>query len=123
MVDLERFIHDLNSAWLEGRYDDLRRYFHPNVVMLPPGGADLIVGIDPMLESYRRFGSLGTVHSFEILNVGVYPFEKLAVCQMSFTIDYEIEAERFKETGLEVYALDTSGEEPRIVWRTQMPGK
>ena len=123
MTDLAQFIRDLNNTWLEGRFDDLHAYFNANVVMLPPGEVQPVVGVDAMVESYREFGSLGIVHSFEILEVVVHEFGPLAVCQVSFVIDYEMQARRFRENGLEVYALDTSRETPQVVWRTQIPGR
>ena len=122
MADFAQIIRDLNGAWFEGRYDDLHAYFAADVVMLPPGGMEPVAGVSSMVESYREFGSLGVVHGFEILGVVVHEFGPLAVCEMTFTIDYEAEAKRFRERGLEIYVLDTSGDDPRIVWRTQIPG-
>ena len=122
MADPAQVIRNLNAAWLEGRYDALRRYFAPDVVMLPPGGHEPVTGVDSMIDSYREFGSLGEIHGFEVLGLIVHEFGPLAVCEMTFAIDYEIEAKRFKERGMEVYVLDTSGDEPHVVWRTQIPG-
>jgi hypothetical protein len=51
MADLAQIIRDLNSAWLEGRYDNLHAYFAADVVMLPPGGAGPITGVGSMVES------------------------------------------------------------------------
>jgi hypothetical protein len=72
-------------------------------------------------RKYREFGSVGAVHSFEIVRVAVHEFGPLAVCEMTFAIDYGIEAKHLRERGLEIYVLDVSGDEPRIVWRTQIP--
>lgn len=42
------------------------------------------------------------------------------MCHLKFEVDYEIESGRFREEGLEVYAIDTSGQKPKVVWRKQL---
>ena len=121
MVDLEQFIRDLTETWKSFHYDDLYEYFHEKVVMLPPGSSQPMVGVEPMVESYRQFGSMGTIHEFSITDLAVYEYESVAICHMQFEVDYEIESGRFQEQGMEVYAIDTSGGMPKIVWRSQVP--
>lgn len=120
MKDIKKFIRDLTKTWRSFRYDDLYEYFHEKVVMLPPGTNQPIEGIEPMVESYRQFGSMGTIHKFDITDLKLYHYESVAICHMQFEVDYEIESGRFREQGLEVYAIDTSGPKPKIVWRTQV---
>jgi ketosteroid isomerase-like protein len=120
MTDLKQFIKELNKAWMEHRYDDLYEYFHEDVVMLPPGSNKPITGIEPMIESYRQFGTMGTIHKFNIADISIYDFKSAAICHVQFDVDYEIEAGRFQEKGLEVNTIVTSGLEPKIIWRTQV---
>ncbi len=123
MTNIDKFVRDLNTAWGDHRYEDLYEFFHDDVVMLPPGTSEPIVGIEPMIESYRQFVSMGTIHAFDITNLTVYEYGTFSMCHMRFEVDYEIESGRFREEGLEVYAIDTSGAGPRIVWRTQIAMK
>jgi ketosteroid isomerase-like protein len=120
MHDLKKFIHDLNKSWMEGRYDDLHEYYHKDVVLLPPGMDQPVKGAEAMVESYRQFGAMGTVHKIDILDIQVFSFHSAAVCHVKFDVDYEIEAGRFQEQGMEVYTIDTSGDSPKIIWRTQV---
>lgn len=120
MTDIDKFVRDLNTAWKDRRYEDLYKYFHDDVVMLPPGTGEPIMGIEPMVQSYRQFVSMGTIHSFDITNVTMYEYGAVSMCHMRFDVDYEIESGRFREEGLEVYAIDTSDADPRVVWRTQI---
>ena len=123
MNNIEQFVRDLNQAWRDQRYEDLYDYFHDDVVMLPPGASEPVVGIEPMIQSYRQFGAVGTMHAFTIASVAVYRYGATAMCHMQFEVDYEIAAERCREAGLEVYAIDVSGNRPRVVWRAQIPMK
>ncbi len=120
MNDLKRFIRELNEAWQDHRYDDLYGYFHENVAMLPPGSTQPIVGNEPMIQSYRQFVSMARIHAFRISDIELYNFGATTVCHMQFDVDYEIESGRFQEKGMEIYVIDSSGNTPRVVWRTQI---
>jgi len=120
MTGIKEFVEGLNQAWMENRYDDLYDYFHNDVVMLQPGSNKSVAGIESMVESYRQFGAVGTIHNFNIADISVYEFESTAVCHVQFDVDYEIEAGRFQERGLEVLAVETASANPKIIWRTQM---
>lgn len=123
LIDMQQFFQKLNETWQNGRYEDLYDFYHEDVVMLPPGAREPIVGVEPMVESYRHFGAIGTIHTFDIKKPAVYDFGQVVMCHVPFYIDYEIEAGRFQEEGLEVYAVDKSRLNPKIVWRTQLPMK
>ncbi len=120
MPDLKKFIRDLNETWRNAQYENLYEFFHKKVVMLPPGSSQPIEGIEPMVESYRQFGSSGMIHRFDIMDIVLYRYESVTICHMRFEVDYEIESGRYREKGLEVYAIDTSGSNPLIVWRSQI---
>jgi ketosteroid isomerase-like protein len=121
MADLERFVRALNDTWRAGRFVELVRFFHADVVMLPPTGGTPIRGAGPMVESYRQFNEVWTVHDFTITDVQVFGFDPVAICHAHFRIDYELGGARSKEHGIEVYVIDTRGPQPKVVWRTQLP--
>lgn len=77
-------------------------------------------GIEPLVRSYREFGSMGKIHSFDIIDLAVYEFDVVSICHMRFEVDCEIESGRIREEGLEAYVIDTYGAAPRVVWRTQI---
>jgi hypothetical protein len=121
MDAISDFITALNDTWLDGRYDDLYAFFHDDCVMLPPGVAKPIVGVELMVESYRQFGAAGTIHSFQVLSMDTFVFDTTVMCHLEFDVDYEISSGRFRERGIEAYTIDISGPDPRITWRTQIP--
>ena len=118
-IDLEAFVRRLNRSWLEGRLDDLRQYFADDVCLLPPGTAQPIMGVDAVINTYREFLAIGTLHRFELSNITTFVSGNVGVCRLDFDVDYEIESGRFVESGSEVYVLDLQGAEPKIIWRTQ----
>jgi hypothetical protein len=120
MNHLESFIQELNQAWLEGRYADLAEFFAPDVVMLPPGSKTPTLGVEQMIQSYEDFGSSAWVREFQITGLTIYEWNHLAMCHMSFEIDFELDSGRFQEAGLEVYDIDASRPKPKVVWRSQI---
>ncbi|MDX1438952.1 MAG: nuclear transport factor 2 family protein [Rubricoccaceae bacterium] len=117
---LRRFIRELNDTWRAQRYEDLASFFHNDVVLLPPGSEEPVESVEAIVESYRQFGASATIHSFTIEQIRVYDFKTVALCQMGFDIDYEIESGRYREHGMEVYVVENSGHDPKIIWRTQV---
>ena len=73
-----------------------------------------------MVESYRQFASLGSVHSFEVEGISFYAIDEVnAVCLFSFGVDYSVNEERFIEKGMETYIVADYAAFPRIMWRSQ----
>ena len=89
-------------------------------MLLTPGAGVATVGAEAMVESYQQFGSLAKVHGFDVLDVELHARGPVVMAHARFLVDYEISTGRYKETGLEVYAVDVSGSAPKVVWRTQV---
>ena len=117
---VESTVRQLNNLWLRGDYDALAELFHQDAVLLPPNSPYPIVGRAAIVDGYRRFGDMGDIHEFEIVDLRTYTFDAAAICHMRFNIDYAINEQRFQESGTEIYALQRAGECWQIVWRTQI---
>jgi len=113
-------IRQMNQAWVEGRFDDLGDYFHEEVVMLMPGSPHSLRGREPMVASYREFSTMAKVHRFDFGEIALFPFGSLTMAHARFSVDYEIPSGRFEEEGMEIYAITSEGESPKILWRTQV---
>lgn len=120
-MEATRLVEELNRAWRKQRYDDLRRYFHQDVVLTIPG-VEPLHGIDAMIDSYRQFGEAAVIHRFDAIEVSVHQHGPIALCRYDFEVDYETAAGRFVERGAEIYAIDERLVPPRVVWRTQVTG-
>jgi len=113
------FIDDLNRTWQAGRYDDLRAFYHPDVVLLPPDAGEPIRGRESVVASYVDFGAAAELQSFEAMGVTVFDFETTSSVHMRFVMRYRHDGRRFEDQGLELYTVQTSGPRPQIVWRCQ----
>ena len=112
IVGLEGRVRDEDLvAWLEGRFDDLLQYFHPDVVLAQPGLAKRVVGRGAMIESYRQMGKIHSYTPGEIQVDGT-------VSTMPWEIDYTIEGQRYRESGWDLLVFGKREGRWVVVWRT-----
>lgn len=120
-AEVERLIRDLNSAWPEGRFEEVGRCFDDEAVMVPPGGGELIRGREAIVGSFRSFLDAAKVHRFEVLDLTVTVFGATACAVVPFQIRYELQGQIYDEKGEDILVLMQNAGEWRIVWRTQVP--
>src|SRR5262245_3447201 len=119
--EVETFVRQLNTTWLESRFDDLHQFFDDEVIMRPPGMKGIMVGREGMVESFRKFMQEAKVHGFTTDAITVDVVSDTAVTNLDFEIDYEYQGERYKERGSEILVWSRRSGSWRIVWRTQLP--
>lgn len=88
-------VRAINDAWVAGRYEELERHFHPEVVLAFPGFEQRIEGRGPLIDSYRDFGEKSTLHAFEPGTPQVDRVGPTAIATTSFEIDYELGGARW----------------------------
>jgi len=118
MNDLHEIVRNINDAWLHGRFDELRDYFHPDVVLAQPGVAKRMVGRDALIDSYRQFAASATIHSFTTGDVQVDGGGDSAVTTMPWEMDYTIEGQRYQERGWDLLVFGKREGRWVVVWRT-----
>ncbi len=116
---IERFVRELNDTWQQGKLDELTRFYHPDVVLLPPDAGEPIQGRSAVIDTYHDFASAATLHEFVISSLEVFDFATTAVVHMGFVVEFSLQEQRLREAGLEVYVLNIADAEPEIVWRSQ----
>ncbi|MFV2089668.1 MAG: nuclear transport factor 2 family protein [Pseudomonadales bacterium] len=126
---VRQLLVDLHSTWPKGDMEALVRFYHQDVVMLPPDLGRPIIGRDAVVLSYQEFLQSAQLHDFTVTSIDVYSFaNSLApgtaanthVAHLYFDILYSLDGERFSEQGLEVYTIIEDQQRTEIVWRSQM---
>lgn len=111
-------VRAINEGWTGGRYHELGRYFHPEMVLALPGFEQRIEGRARIIDSYRDFGETSTLHAFEAKVPRVDVVGPTAVAATDFTIDYALEGARYRESGTDLLVLHRSPAGWQVVWRT-----
>lgn len=114
---LER-VRALDAAWREGRYDELRNYFHPDAVIVAPGFAVRVSGRDAVIETYREFATTATTEALDVADPVIDLWGDTAVATARFSITYSMAGKRYHEQGHDILVFQRSGSEWLIVWRT-----
>jgi uncharacterized protein (TIGR02246 family) len=117
--EAERLVRELNATWQEGDLDKLAGFFHESVVLLPPDSGEPIVGRDAVLETYRNFLQSAVLHDFTETTLTSFDFPGTVIVHMGFAVDFSVGEQRMRDSGLEVYAVDTSETELQVIWRSQ----
>ena len=116
--EIKAIVEGINAAWLAGRFDELRDYFHPDVVLAQPGVARRAVGRDALIDSYRQFAAAATMHSFTPGEVHVDAAGDSAVTTMPWEMDYEMDGQRYQERGWELLVFGRRDGRWVVLWRT-----
>ena len=113
-------IHDLNQAWLLGKWDELKTILHEDVVFETPGMLGRIRGREACLESFKTYREHAVTHSFEESHVQVHETAATAVVHFQFRIDYETKSGRFQETGRDLWVFTKENQQWQAIWRAQL---
>ena len=120
--DEESLIRDLisqiNTAWLEGRPRALEAWFHPAIVIAPPGFGDRVVGRDQAIASYEDFVARAKVIEYAPGEPTIDRWHETAVATSPFQMTYELGGQTYREAGHDVLVFGRHGDRWLVVWRT-----
>lgn len=115
---IESIIDAINRAWLDGRPLDAAKYFHPAVVVLPPGFGERVTGRDACMQSYADFVRVAMVEEFVADPPAIDVFDNTAVALCPLRIRYSIGGTSHHEQGHEILVFHSDGDQWMVVWRT-----
>ena len=115
-------IKSVNRAWQVGEpQKELQKYFHENIVIVPPGFSQRAEGRDVCIKSYVDFLSKAKVKEFKESEPMVDVFADTAVVYYRYDITLQVDDKTSSENGHNVYVLNRNEGQWRIVWRTLVP--
>lgn len=116
--EIVELVRRINSAWRNGRYDELQACFSEDIVLAMPGLRETMEGREAIIASYRDFRGRATIHEFQAEEPRVEVFRQTAVATMHFRIGYEYEGKASSEGGIDVLVFENGADGWRVVWRT-----
>lgn len=118
--EIRDLIDNINRTWLKGDPADLEAYFHPDVVIQPPGDTPRVHGRDPCIASYAAFVRDAHVRQFTPGDAEIDVFGDTAVATYRYRVVYEIEGDTLDETGGELLVFLRQDGRWRVAWRTML---
>jgi ketosteroid isomerase-like protein len=117
-AEIKAVVDAITAAWLAGRFDELRQYFHPDAVLAQPGFAGRTVGREALIASYADFAREATIHSFAAGELHIDQTGDSAVTTMPWTMDYELGGQRYEEKGWDLLVFGRREGRWVVLWRT-----
>jgi len=118
--EIRDLIDNINRTWLKGDPADLEMFFHPDVVIQPPGDNPRVHGRDPCIASYEAFVRDAHVRQFSPGDAEIDVFGDTAVATYRYRVVYEIAGDTYDETGGELLVLLRDGDRWMVAWRTML---
>ncbi len=116
-------IRTINEAWLEGRTEELHRFFHDDMIIAGPNAAKMGEGREACVKSYTDFIDSAHIAHFDSKEVSVDVWGNAALAFYEFEITYKMHGMEYHETGRDVFLFTReSATHPWLaVWRMVIP--
>ena len=119
--DIRDLVNRINGTWLQGDPNDLKKFFHPDIVVQPPGVSPRVHGRDACIASYQAFTEQAQVRSFEPRDAEIDVFGETNIASYRYRILYEMGGETFDEDAGDLLVFIKDGDNWLVVWRTMIP--
>ena len=119
--DIRDLVNRINGTWLQGDPNDLKKFFHPDIVVQPPGVSPRVHGRDACIASYRAFTEQAQVRSFEPRDAEIDVFGETIIASYRYRILYEMDGKTFDEDAGDLLVFIKDGDNWLVVWRTMIP--
>ncbi len=128
MADIERdreeiaqILKDINRAWTGGKADELRRYFHEDMIIAQPGFGIRGEGRNACIDSYREFAGMASILDLKESQQVVLVWGDTAVASYKFEIEYELDGQAHQDAGYDLFVFTRLDGSWLAVWRTILP--
>lgn len=120
-AEVSRILAAINTAWLEGRLDDLAAHVDPEIAMALPDFSGTITGKDAFVSGFREFLDTSRILAFDVSERSVDLCGPVAVASFRYSLLYEREGHTRRATGRDLWVFAHRGDAGwRAVWRTQV---
>jgi hypothetical protein len=118
--ELIEFARQMDSCWMERRFDDLSAYIADDVVIVAPGARRRVEGLAAAVESYRDFMNRSAVSRFLTHDHVITRRGATAVVEYGWDMAWSDQGTDHEAKGREILVLTRKGSSWRVVWRMQI---
>ena len=116
-VSIEDFISQFNEASMQAELTKLGDLMHPEVVFVLPDLQTSIDGIDACLQSVQEYANTAQTHKYEVRNQQIQQVGPAATILLTYFVEYEMNAQTYRELGSEVWNLVRMEDNWKMIWR------
>jgi hypothetical protein len=93
----------LNIAWTKGNPDDLKRYFHPDMVAITATDRLRLTGRDACIQSWKDFAAAATIHHWAETDPLISVYGGAAVVTYYFDMSFDMNGRRIQSAGRDMF--------------------
>lgn len=124
MTDTHAEIHlvlaSINAAWREGHPSSMRKYLHPQIVIVPPGFNESLHGSQILVSSFEEFCANAKVLEYEETGEHIDVVDDCAVASYRFRMLYERSAYREDCSGRDLWVFQRQNGRWVAIWRAML---
>ncbi len=120
-VELCTVVKKINIAWQEGRFEELNKYFHEEIVIATPNFEGGGQGREACIKSYKQFAKMAEIYQYDESNFNAVVWENTALVHYSFDMSYTLQGQEYRDQGFDLYVFTKVQGEWKAVWRTLLP--
>jgi Domain of unknown function (DUF4440) len=110
----------INNAWRNRNPEEMKKYLHPDIVMILPGFSGEIIGREKLIDGFKEFCTNAEVLEYSESDEQINVVGNCAVISFKFEMVYERTTYRDKSTGRDLWIFDRQDNKWIAVWRTMI---
>lgn len=115
---VESILKSIVAAWNTGDLEDLKKYFHSDMVIEGPEFRERKEGRDQCIQHHEEFHRNVKIRSFNHSDYQVNIWGDTAVASCRFEGQMETGGETFKDTGRDLYVFSRESGEWQAIWNS-----
>jgi ketosteroid isomerase-like protein len=107
--EIWKTLRDLNNTWTKGNPDDLKKYFHADMVAITPTDRKRREGREACVRDWTEFSKVAKIHSWKEIDPKIQIYGNTAVVTYYFEISFEREGQKIDFAGRDMYVFIKEG--------------
>jgi ketosteroid isomerase-like protein len=107
--EIWKTLRDLNNTWTKGNPDDLKKYFHADMVAITPTDRKRREGREACVRDWTEFSKVAKIYSWKEIDPKIQIYGNTAVVTYYFELSFEREGQKMDFAGRDMYVFIKEG--------------
>jgi ketosteroid isomerase-like protein len=107
--EIWKTLKDLNNTWIKGNPDELKNYFHTDMVAITPTDKKRREGREACMADWTEFSRTAKIHSWKEIDPKIQIYGNTAVVTYYFEISFERGGQNIDFGGRDMYVFVMEG--------------
>jgi ketosteroid isomerase-like protein len=103
--EIWKTLRNLNNTWTKGNPEDLKDYFHADMVAITPTDKKRREGREACIADWTEFSKTAKIQSWKEIDPKIHVYENTAVVTYYFEISFERDGQNIAFGGRDMYVF------------------